>query len=102
MNVIHGRVPTELLNSKISQTDRDNLSTLIPHLLSSNVGTEDQPMTYQDVYQVAQAANFGRGTEVSEEMRLNNLSTLVPRTRVTENEARKTETLPPPDSNEQS
>ena len=30
MKVIHGRVPNELLASRITSTDRENLSTLIP------------------------------------------------------------------------
>lgn len=34
MKVIHGRVPHDLLASRITSTDRENLSTLIPHLAS--------------------------------------------------------------------
>lgn len=33
MKVIHGRVPNELLTSRITSTDRENLSTLIPQLV---------------------------------------------------------------------
>ena len=36
MKVIHGRVPNELLASRITSTDRENLSSLIPHLLISS------------------------------------------------------------------
>jgi len=52
MKVIHGRVPTELLNSKITSTDRENLSSLVPHLRqTTNTADEQMVMTYQDVYE---------------------------------------------------
>lgn len=35
MKVIHGRIPNELLASRITSTDRENLSVLIPNLVVS-------------------------------------------------------------------
>ena len=35
MKVIHGRVHNDLLASRITSTDRENLSTLIPHLVQN-------------------------------------------------------------------
>ena len=42
MKVIHGNVPAELLGSRITMTDRENLSTLIPHLVLSTNTAVDQ------------------------------------------------------------
>ena len=82
LKVIHGRVPNDLLASRITSTDRENLSTLIPHLVSQQNGQsslDQEGLTYQDVYEVAQKQGVGRGTEISEAARLNNLSTLIPK-----------------------
>ena len=38
LKVINGRVPSDLLNSRITRTDRENLSTLIPHLINQSNG----------------------------------------------------------------
>ena len=40
MKVIHGNVPAELLGSRITSTDRENLSTLIPHLVNNNTAID--------------------------------------------------------------
>ena len=81
MKVIHGRVPNELLTSRITSTDRENLSTLIPHLQinqqNSTNAADQYVFTYQDVYEEARKSGI-RSTEISESARFNNLSTLLP------------------------
>ena len=52
MKVIHGNIPNELLASRITSTDRENLSTLIPKLVQNN--SEPAEITYREVYESAQ------------------------------------------------
>lgn len=82
LKVINGRVPSDLLNSRITRTDRENLSTLIPHLINQSNGQstlDQEALTYQDVYEVAQKQGVNKATEISDAARRNNLSTLVPK-----------------------
>ena len=66
MKVMHGRVPNELLTSRITSTDRENLSTLIPHLILGKQDSESQfdNLTYMDVYEASKTNS--RATEISQ------------------------------------
>ncbi len=81
MKVISGNIPQDLLNSRITATDRENLSTLIPQFGKVNENQlPTESFTYQDVYETAQKTGLG-ATEISSgaAARMNNLSTLLPR-----------------------
>ena len=48
MRIVHGRVPNALLQSQISEDDRQNLSNLVPRLNQNNLASQN--LTYQDIY----------------------------------------------------
>ena len=75
LNVMQGRFPEDMRNSKITSTDRENLSTLIPQFVNKDSNVTQEPViTYQDVFEEAQRQNF----RATESVRVPNLSTLVP------------------------
>ena len=81
MKVIQGQVSNELMGSRITDTDRENLSTFIPNFANqgNQSAIEQQVMTYQDVYEEAQKVGL-KNTEITDAAaRLNNMSTLVPK-----------------------
>ena len=54
MRIVHGRVPDQLLQSQITDPDRQTLSLLLPRLQNSDAA--GQPLTYQDIYAEARQA----------------------------------------------
>lgn len=77
MKVIQGRVPTEMLNSRITLTDRENLSILMPSIVQTAPSQLEQPFTYQDVYEEVQKMGI-RTTDVSAGQQVSKLSQLIP------------------------